>query len=229
MSKSFIIFMFLLIVFTILIFTFPDFSSKGLDYMTEEYEPYIFIGLLIFILVFRYIKEKFFKFDSNVDDEKIMIEKIFLSGGDEDTQKTSKLQRWLQIILGVLLLPICLVFIFISIVFIIESLYTATSIIQVLLTIIFGSIILLGSLWFTNITIRHILNKPRTKTLDEQLPPWVLYFMSLYFIGIPIISIITGAFFEDLVRNLILLPIFIIAGIDAYKYAKFKASVKDKK
>jgi len=146
-----------------------------------------------------------------------------------DIKKTSTLQRWLQIILGVLLLPICLVFIFISIVFIIDSLDTATSIVQVLLTIVFGSIILLGSLWFTNVTIRHILNKPRTKTLDEQLPPWVLYFMSMYFIVIPIISMVTGAFFEDLVRNLILLPFFIIAGINAYQYAKFKASEKNKK
>lgn len=144
-------------------------------------------------------------------------------------KKTLTLKRWLQIILGILLLPICLIFILISIMFIIDSLYTATSIMQVLLTIVFGSIVLFGSLWFTNITIRHILNKPRTKTLDEQLPPWALYLMSLYFIGIPIIAIITGAFFEDLVRNVILLPVFIIAGIQTYKYAKSKAFKKNKK
>ena len=144
-------------------------------------------------------------------------------------RETFSLKRWLQIIIGVLFLPIFLLFIIISLSFIVTSLDTATSMMQVLLTIVFGSIILLGSLWFTNMTIRYILNKPRTKTLDEQLPPWALYLFALYFLGIPTISILTGVFFEDLVRNLILLPIFIGAGIQTFKYAKFKSSGKHKK
>ena len=212
------VFIIILIIFSVLFFTFPGFFSKGLDYMTEENENYIFIGLLILVLLFKYsisfIKEKFFMNDNQFNVE---------------IKKISKLQCWLQIILGVLVLAICLIFIFISIMFIIVSLDTATSTTQVLLTAIFGGIVLLGSLWFTNMTIRYILNKPRTKTLDEKLPPWALYFMSLYFIAMPIISIITGAFFEDLVHNLILLPIFIGAGIQTYQYAKFKAFEKNKK
>ena len=145
-----------------------------------------------------------------------------------DIKKTSTLQRWLQIILGVLLLPICLLFIFISIAFIISSLDTATSIMGVLMVVVLGGIILLGSIWFTDLTVRLILNKQHTTTLDERLPPWALKIVALYLIAIPIISIVTGAFFEDTVRNVILLPIFIITGIQAYKHAKIKASKKNK-
>ena len=68
MSKSFMVFMILLIVFSVFIFTFPDFFSKGLSYMTEENEPYIYIGLFILIFVISFIKKMFFMGDSQFID-----------------------------------------------------------------------------------------------------------------------------------------------------------------
>lgn len=63
MSKNFRVFMLLLIVFSILIFTFPDFFSKGLDYMTQDNELYIYIGLFILMFVISFIKKMFFMED----------------------------------------------------------------------------------------------------------------------------------------------------------------------
>lgn len=146
-----------------------------------------------------------------------------------DFKETSRLPRWLQILIGILILPFCLLFIFISIAFIIVSWDTVTSIMDFLGLVLLGSILLLGSIWFTNLTVRYILNKPRTKTLDDQMPPWALYLVAIYFIGMPIISIITGKFFEDLEYYLIELTFFVSAGIYYYHLARQKASKKNKK
>lgn len=61
------------------------------------------------------------------------------------------------------------------------------------------------------------------------MPPWALYLVAIYFIGIPIISIITGKFFEDLEYYLIELTFFVSAGIYYYHLARQKASKKNKK
>ena len=68
MSKNFIITILSIIIFSVLIFTFPDFFSKGLDYMTEENQSYIYIGLFTLIFVISFIKKKFFMGDTQSID-----------------------------------------------------------------------------------------------------------------------------------------------------------------
>lgn len=118
-------------------------------------------------------------------------------------KKPLSLQRWLEIIVGILYLPVGLIFIFISILFIIDSLDSATSITDILGVLLGGSIILLGSIWLTSITIRLILNKQIRTMLDKRLPLWIFI---LFFIIIPIFLVFEeGTFFENPLKNIIMI------------------------
>ena len=120
-------------------------------------------------------------------------------------KKPSSLQRWLEIIVGILYLPITLLLVFISILFIIVSLDSETSIINILGVFIIGGIILISCIWLASIPIRLILNKEISTKLDEHLPRWVL---SLFYIIMINIVIFKDDFFENLLNNIIVILFF---------------------
>ena len=101
----------------------------------------------------------------------------------------STLPRWVSIILGILLTPITLVCVIGCL-----ALLTTPNVPPTFLTISLSSVFLAGSLWMLSLSLRLIFISP--KKAKGLMSPLGLKVVALIFALIPIISLITGTFWE---------------------------------
>ena len=64
--------------------------------------------------------------------------------------------------------------------------------------------------------------KEKYKSVDERLPPWALRVLALFFCIIPVLSLITGRFWENPVTSIIVTVFFFSEIIDMLQLAKKK-------
>jgi hypothetical protein len=103
--------------------------------------------------------------------------------------ESKPLPRWVTIPLGILFTPFTLICVIGS-----ATLLVAPNVPPTLLTVSLGSIFLAGSLWVFYLSLRLLFVSPKGST--KFISPVGLKVIALVFAAIPIISIITGTFWE---------------------------------
>jgi hypothetical protein len=133
----------------------------------------------------------------------------------KNIDSNSSLPRWLQVVLGIFFLPVCFLIIFMG-----TALLTGAA--DNIWYVPIGIFSLLAGIWMTALTIRLILNKQDKTPIDEKLPPWVLFLFAIFFVAIPVLSILTGDYFENPMRNILMTLIYFGGAYGAFSRAIWK-------